>query len=181
MKISNLDQLINDHKNTSKLLKLLGREMLIFDKGDHCNFDLMQSIIDYMAEYTQTIHHPIENLAYKTLIERNDTYQDVANELQLEHQSLEKLTKEFCIVLEEIVLESILPRDDVSNLGHKFIDDNLTHLAKEEKVIFPALIKILTDKDWELITHSIENQADPLFGDKTKEKYNELYQQIIEA
>ena len=178
MKITCLDQLINDHRNTSKLLILLGREMDIFDKGDHCNFDLMQSIVDYMAEYTQTIHHPLENLAYKTLVERNNTYQDIANELQQEHKTLDNLTKEFCLVLEEIVLESVMPRDNVSSLGHKFIDKNRTHLEKEERIIFPAMLEVLSDKDWEIITHSIENKTDPLFGNKTKEKYNELYQQI---
>lgn len=174
-----LQQLSTDHTNAYRLLNLLEKEMSVFDKGDHPNFGLMQDIIDYMGEYTEKIHHPLEDLAYKKLIEKKPSFKKDVDELLNEHQELEQLTKQFCLTLEEIVLESVMPRDAVSRQGHDYIDKNRNHLQKEEQKILPEIAESLKDEDWKEIEPSIVKQDDPLFGKNIKDKYQALYKQII--
>jgi len=173
-----IDLLIKDHVNTCKLLALLKEQMDSFDFGGSTDFSLMQNIVDYMAEYTDTIHHAKEDLVYAALLEINSDYQDLIDDIQKEHKTLGALTKEFTLTLEEIVLESVMPRDTVSKLGHDFITQNSEHIEKEENTIFPIINETLTNQDWEKIEVSLVDKNDPLFGASVNEKYKVLYKLI---
>ena len=175
-----IDQLHQDHVNTSKLLVLLQKQMDAFDKGDETDFSLMQSIVDYMSEYTDSVHHPKEDLIYAALETRDPGCKHLVDELHQEHKQLSSLTKELTLVLEEIVLDSVISRESVSRQGHDFIKQNRKHLEKEEKTIFPLVLKTLTNEDWKSIEPSLTKQDDPLFGQSIQDKYKALYSQITD-
>jgi len=173
-----IDQLHQDHVNTSKLLVSLQKQMEAFDKGEATDFGLMQNIIDYISEYTDKVHHPKEDLIYTALENRDPGCKDLVDELHKEHKQLSSLTNDFTLTLEEIVLDSVISRESVSKQGHDFILQNRKHLEKEEKTIFPLVIKTLTNEDWDSIEPSLQAQDDPLFGQSIQEKYKTLYSQI---
>ena len=176
-----IDQLHQDHVNTRRLLVLLQKQMDAFDKGDETDFGLMQSIVDYISEYTDSVHHPKEDLIYAALENRDPSCKTLVDELHKEHKQLSSLTKELTLVLEEIVLDSVISRESVSRQGHDFITKNREHLEKEEKTIFPLVLKTLTNEDWKSIEPSLMQQDDPLFGKSIQDKYKTLYSQITDS
>ena len=94
-----IDQLHQDHVNTSKLLVLLQKQMDAFDKGDETDFSLMQNIVDYMSEYTDSVHHPKEDLIYAALENRDPSCKNLVDELHNEHKQLSSLTKALTLIL----------------------------------------------------------------------------------
>ena len=53
-----LNELQDDHKNMARLFDLLGRELLKFKEGEHPDYDLFKSILEYCLDYPDLIHPP---------------------------------------------------------------------------------------------------------------------------
>jgi len=172
------DQLRAEHANIAGVLKVLAQQIKLFDQGKHPDFQLMQDIVTYMSEYCDQVHHPKEDVVFDRLSQKDPQSRVVVNRLQSDHKKITSLTKSFADTLEEIVLESVMSREQVSNQAHDFLDTNANHMALEEAEIFPGLLHCFTQDDWQSVSSNITSQIDPLFGDNVEGKYKLLHAAI---
>ena len=64
-------QLQLDHRNMTRLLDLLRRELDAYRAGQALDVDLLGSIMEYSLHYPDLCHHPLENLIYEKLVQRD--------------------------------------------------------------------------------------------------------------
>ena len=65
-----IEQLQLDHRNMTRLLDVLRKELDAYRSGRTPDFDLLNSIMDYTLNYPDLCHHPKENLIYERMAAR---------------------------------------------------------------------------------------------------------------
>ena len=96
-----LDRLKVEHGQLLRKLNLLELQYLNMCRGKTPDYSLMRSIIVYIQEYPEQIHHPLEDMIYSILLERVDDAEFV-QELISEHTQLEAVTRELSESLESL-------------------------------------------------------------------------------
>lgn len=159
-----MDMLLQEHRNMGRLLDLLEGQLDILEKTEAPNYDLILEIIDYFRSFPDLHHHPKEDLIFKKLVKRDPGQAAKFGDLEAEHATCSDRLDEFARAVVITLLEAETPRTFVG-LARAFIDHERHHIASEEKVLFPAAMRSLTDDDWaELDTRSTRFK-DPLLED----------------
>ena len=65
-----LNRLLLEHDHILRKLNLLERQYLDMCRGKIPDFSLMRSIVVYIQEYPEKIHHPLEDMIFSILLER---------------------------------------------------------------------------------------------------------------
>ncbi|MBC8339068.1 MAG: hemerythrin domain-containing protein [Alphaproteobacteria bacterium] len=175
-----LDDLRQDHRNLALLWDLLGRELNIFKEGGHPDYELVETILDYCLNYPDLCHHPKENLVYDKLAERDPGAISAIGDLKKEHEKLTSLTWRFSTALSNVLEDEQLPREWFLNVANDFLGFSRNHMQMEEVLFFPAARKGLTGDDWAELEKAVEDVEDPLFGSDKQEKYQSLFQDIMD-
>lgn len=175
-----LDGLCDDHRNLARLWDLLGRELKIFKDGGQPDYGLVETILDYCLNYLDLCHHPTEDLIYEKLAERDPAAAKTIGDLKKEHKKLAALTWRFSTAVSNVLEDSQLPRDWFMGIANDFLGFSRNHMQMEEVLFFPAARKSLTAEDWAELEAVVENVNDPLFGKDKQEKYESLFQDIMD-
>lgn len=175
-----LDELRQDHRDNSRLLDLLGREMKAFKEGRLPDYELVENILEYSLNYPDLFHHPKEDLIYQRLKDRDPASGNIVGDLEQEHAQLAALTRRFSNALKSVIEDEQLPRDWFLDVAQDFVNFFRNHMQMEEVLFFPAAGKHLTADDWIEIEAASKKISDPLFGELINEKYQRLYDEIDE-
>jgi hemerythrin-like domain-containing protein len=66
-----LDILREEHRNIETLLRVLERELNIFDRAERPDYEVVQAVIDYFRDYPDRCHHPKEDVVFAKLKARD--------------------------------------------------------------------------------------------------------------
>ena len=66
-----VEVLRQEHRNIEKLLRVLERELSVFDRGDRPNYEAVLGVIDYFKDYPNSCHHPKEDIIFEKLKSRD--------------------------------------------------------------------------------------------------------------
>jgi hemerythrin-like domain-containing protein len=72
-----------------------------------------------------------------------------------------------------------LLRQTFHNVVRDFIEHQRQHMAKEERLLFPAAVKALRPDDWTEIDKRLNNRKDPLFDGVIEKKFRALQRTIL--
>ena len=172
------EALHRDHANMNKLLDLLEAQIARLRAAEPTDYILMSQILDYMASYPGSIHHPREDVIYRRLM---DTHPDAAQEVRAlfhEHRELEDLTSELSELLHSIAVGEIIARDRVEKVATAYVDRSRRHMVLEEEHVYPLIESRLSDTDWSAIESQAPSDSDPLFSDSVQDSFRSLYRKI---
>lgn len=174
-----IERLSQEHRNISKLLAILERELEIFDVGESPDYEVIRSIISYFEVYTEIYHHRQEDLVFSKLASRDPATAERIGNLVREHSSgtdrLRRVAKAIDLVLAD---EEIL-RERVDAIVREFITQERRHMAMEDREFFPAALKALKPQDWDEIAAAVDSHRDPLFSDVTEDRFSEVRKYIL--
>ena len=173
-----LETLHEDHIHIDKLLRMLSHQMDILHEGGSPDYQMLTEIVDYVEHYPDLVHHPKEDLMFTTYLEHNNERREDIEALMEEHKTLLLLTKDFKELLEEVMDDAIISRDEVENAGRDYIRRQRDHLNAEEAEIFPLINRTLTEEEWKYIEEHAPSSDDPLFGRQVETRYESLYRLI---
>lgn len=169
-----------DHNNFIKLLKILSNLLNDFEQGKDPDFYLMLDIIDYIARYTDLIHHPKEEAMFDVYLDKAHEAPEAIHKLQRDHEELPKLRQEIYQLLEGFINDvGFHSRKNFCRKMQNFMLRQIEHLNTEENRLFPQIVETLSEDDWELIAEKIPEANDPLFGNHVRENYKNLLQYIV--
>ena len=165
-----------EHEQLLRKLNLLELQCLDMCRGKTPDYSLMQSIIVYIQEYPEQIHHPLEDMIYSIYLERVDDAEFV-RKLISEHTQMEVVTRELRESLES------LPKCTTSNEKFKqqlseFLVGQRQHIYTEESEVFPLVQSALTIEDWERLQYMTPILDEPISGRWTWYDYERLSQEI---
>ncbi len=174
-----IERLSQEHRNISKLLGILEREVEIFDAGEQPDYEVIRSILSYFEVYTEIYHHPQEDLVFAKLAIRDPATAKRIGNLALEHRKgsdrLRKVSEAIDLVLRD---EEVL-RKSVDTVVREFIAHERQHMAREDREFFPAAVKALKPQDWDDIAAAVDSRRDPVFSDATEDRFRHVRKYIL--
>lgn len=163
-----------DHRNISRLLKLLSKKLTAIKQEKPVNYSLIKDTVLYLQEYAEKYHHPKEDLIYHYYLQHYPDAEGI-NRLDDEHKALAELTAEFADTVEMILMDAVIPLDMFAEKLNRFVGCQKAHLDLEEKTILPVLEQTLTAEDWAYLQSQWEeDEEDPLFGEQVADRFKEL-------
>jgi len=136
----------------------------------------MRSIIVYIQEYPEQIHHPLEDMIYSILLERAEDVEFV-QELITEHTLLEDVTRRLRASLESLSSGTV-SKEDLKRQLSEFLVGQRQHIYIEEVEVYPLVKSVLTREDWKQLQSMAPLLDEPMFGRRTRDDYERLYREI---
>lgn len=169
----------NEHKYMTKLLNVLREQMELINNGGSPDLAIMADVVRYMHEYSDTSHHPKEDIIYRKLSETDESHKAEVVNLLIEHEATSKKTETLLDSIRQTQAHS--NRENLKSLALRcedYISGMNAHMDLEESQIFPRILEVLNDEDWATIIHEIQPGQDPLFGRIVEKHYQDLFQAI---
>jgi len=148
-----LEKLLIEHEQILKTLNLLEMQFLEICRGSTPDYSLMRSIIEYMQDYPEQIHHPLEDSIFSILLERVDDV-ELIKELIAEHTELEFETRKLKQSL-ELLKSDVDSKEDIKQQLSAILIRQRKHIYVEEEVVYPLIRNNLTAKDWEHVQSTV--------------------------
>lgn len=171
-----LNRLIVEHDHILRTLNLLEMQFLDLCRSKTPDYSIMRSIIVYVQEYPEQVHHPLEDMIFSILLERVDDVEYV-EELITEHTQLEVVARKLRESLESLN-SSISSTEELKQQLSKFLVGQRQHIYIEEVEVYPLVQTVLTNKDWKRLHSMVPILDDPAFGRRTRNDYEHLYREI---
>jgi hemerythrin-like domain-containing protein len=171
-----VERLLDDHKRLSQILavmeRLLERPEQLRDNERH----VVVSGIDYIAEYPDAVHHPLEDRLFRHLLETKLSDQELEHVLQNEaaHAELARATKQVLRDLDGIRGNHPASASALKSSLSEYIDLQRRHMRFEEQYVFPLADKYLPNEALQELGTAEEQPPDPLF-DERGDRFDDLY------
>ena len=175
-------QLHTDHYHLQRLLNCLSHEIgcYDFDSKQVPDLDIILSALDYLRTYPDKWHHPSEDIIFNRLLNRKVKVSKLIKQLQIEHEKIILETKKINELFNSVADDCIVSADELLTGAKKFIELQKQHLNKENEFIYPLMNTEFSEKDWREIEKEIKLQDDPLFSNRSKKEFDQLYRYILD-
>jgi hemerythrin-like domain-containing protein len=174
-----VEVLRQEHRNIESLLRVLERELSVFDRGERPDYEIVLAVIDYFKDYPDCCHHPKEDMIVEKLEARDPVAAATIGDLEAEHQEETKRLRRVAQAVERVLSDQDLVRENVANIIRDFINHERQHMAMEERVVFPAALSALQPEDWADIALKLAGQYDPFYQPGFEEKFNRVRRNIL--
>jgi hemerythrin-like domain-containing protein len=169
----------SEHRSISAVLhglKELAR--MAQDAKVRPRFQVLRSMLRYMDEYPERLHHPKENdHIFSRLVAREPSARLLVEELQAEHEEGAHLIRE----LERSLLffEEGWPAGarEFQQAVDAYADFHWKHMRKEEHELMPLAERALTAEDWKAINAAFAENRDPIAGMQERD-FEQLFSRI---
>jgi hemerythrin-like domain-containing protein len=169
----------SEHRSISAVLhglKELAR--MAQDAKVRPRFQVLRSMLRYMDEYPERLHHPKENdHIFSRLVAREPSARLLVEELQAEHEEGARLIRELERAL--LFFEEGWPAGarEFQQTFDAYADFHWKHMRKEEQQLLPLAERVLTAEDWKAINQAFAQNSDPVAGMKERD-YEQLFSRI---
>lgn len=167
-----------DHSNLWRLATTIDQVASEIEDGAAVEASFFTSVFDYIEQFVDRSHHPKEDdYLFRLLRLRSAEVAAVLDGLQTEHRegpaNLAALRGQVSQAARgEITGAALALALRNYTLGLK------THIRTEEKSVLPLARSVLLPSDWAEINAAFLDNNDPLFGDKAKAEFRQLYHRI---
>jgi hemerythrin-like domain-containing protein len=142
---------------------------------------LFESMLRYIENVPDRIHHPKEDRALFPAIERRSRQAaELIAQLGREHARGESMLAAVRAALRR--LEGAEPNalEGLATAVEEFAEFYWWHLHREEEQLIPLACSCLAESDWREIEAAFASNTDPLFGADCAAEYRTLYDRIAE-
>ena len=165
-----LKKLYRDHENFFKLMDLLEAEIQKMERLGGNPSAEMKELVSYTRNYSDSIHHPIEDHLYQLVLTRTDDGKDVMERLLGHHQILMQMTREL-----DQALASEAPAAELLKAARDYLAQQRDHMQYEEDYAFPLLKGNLGDNDFNYASGALPADQDPLLDPLMQQEYPKLF------
>ena len=167
-----IEVLRQEHCNIEKLLRVLERELSVFDRGDRPDYEVVLAVINYFKDYPDSCHHPKEDMMVEKLKSRDPVRAATVGDLETEHREGAKRLRQVALAVERVLSDQDLLRQTVDDIIRDFISHERQHMATEERVVFPAALAALRPQDWADIALRLADRYDPFYQPGFEQRFN---------
>jgi len=158
------------------MLYLLRAKRELGRNVDACIF---RAMLYYLDVFPGRMHHPKEEaILFEALRCRSRAIDSVLDELTREHETLEREVGH----LEQALLRYEEGGDVEFNAfathAARYANEYLEHLYREEDLVLPYALEVLSAEDWDEIDATLTENQDPLQGADTAD-YKKLFARIV--
>ena len=171
-----LSELHREHINIAKLLVLLRQQLFAIRSEKEVRYRLLRDILSYLCEVSGQCHHPQGDLIYDYYLKYRCQDDQITDRLKHEHELVVVAGKELTELVEMILMDAVIPLDQLTAKLESFIVLQQRHMDFEEGEVFPELRAKLTEDDWRHLEQNwrYKTADDPLFGREVAERYRDI-------
>jgi len=171
-----------EHAYFGRLLDVLQEEVDTLHAGQAPGFDLLLDIVAYLRDYSDQVHHPREDEAFRRLARRCPELLPTIARLRQEHRVIAECGDRLRELVEEVAAGEVMPRAAIEAAAATYIVYYRSHLASEENEILPAAARELTEADWAAAKNAAPSHGKLLAGESADERFRSLRRRIaVEA
>jgi len=167
-----------EHQNLWRIattIDLVADEMEAGSKVDPAFFG---SIFDYIEQFMDACHHAKEDdYLFPVLRQRSPDAALILDRLQAEHRNGPEVLKSLRTQLAATAAGTLGNADFAAAL-RTYTQSLKNHIRTEEKDAMPLAREVLTAEDWAGIDRAFLDNDDPLFGEKAKAEFRELFHRV---
>ena len=171
--------LLLEHRQFARVLHLLDEQYVHAMGHGPVNYQLLETIFDYLLDYPAECHHPKEDLVYRTLLKRVPALSASLKDLVEEHWKLALLTQNMSQAIADTPRDEATTNQSLAVQLKAFVDYYRQHMRKEEEHFFPLASQALSREDLAEIDFRLFNQPER-FGAEDDGKFAALYAAITE-
>ena len=173
-----LEELRKDHRNMEILLDILEQEVLRIRSDEEPDYNLLTDIMRYMTVYTDTVHHPREDLIYDRMrIESPQLAADL-EPIEEDHRQIAELSEKLRADVEDAVSGAAIRLEQVTDDMSEYVERLRSHMAWEDRALFVKADELIKNTDT-LIVYDAHLQAnDPVFGMAPEKSFAKLQKEI---
>ena len=107
-----VEVLRQEHRNIESLLRVLERELSVFDRGERPDYEVVLAVIDYFKDYPDSCHHPKEDMILEKLKARDPVAAATIGDLEAEHQKGTRRLRRVAQAVERVLSDQDLVREN---------------------------------------------------------------------
>lgn len=174
---SALNVIRDEHRAMAAVLDALAHVVRGIDAGRmKPDYTLLASMVDYIAEMPDKLHHPKEDRIFALLRPKThglDGYLDV---LEAEHQRAVPATSALDRALVHYLQAGADGFGTFRDASLSYISHEFKHMSMEERYVFPEARRLLAADEWEEINADFSRNSDPWAG--LDDRFVKLFRQI---
>jgi hemerythrin-like domain-containing protein len=146
------------------------------------DYKLLWSVIYYIEEFPETLHHPKEEAVLFPLIRQRSNALDAAlDDLAHQHHNSRPHLDALKTLLGRMEAEIPGAAEAFNEKVQSYSGFQFKHMAQEESVVLPHAIQVLLPSDWDQVAESFAQNNDPLHqrADKGSDWFRRFYTRIV--
>lgn len=169
-----------EHRNLGALLSCLDDLIDEIDvHGKQPDFRVFHAILNYIDSFLDRFHHPKEDAyLFPAVRRRCPEVEQTLQELEEQHRAGVALLGDVRKALAAYEYAGADAFEEFRAAMHAYVRFEREHAYKEEREVLSLAREHLTADDWAEIDGAFSANEDPLFGDKRKKEYDELFKRI---
>lgn len=169
----------DEHRNLWRIATTVNLVADEIEAGSKIDRHFFKSVFDYIEQFIDRSHHPKEDdFLFRILRARSSDAAAILDRLQAEHhdgpENLKRLREQLTGAT-----EGKLNNAAFAAALRSYTQGLKNHIRAEEKDVIPLAREVLTAADWAEIDGAFLNNEDPLFGEKAKAEFRELFHRIV--
>ena len=169
-----IDAWHREHARFARFLNQLDAQLAEFHDEGSPDYDLMRDIVRYLHDYADRFHHPREDLAFASLLERDANLRPVIFRLLQEHRVIGLTGSNLLDQLDAVTSDAMVSREAIEAAASTYLAYYRRHLETEERDVLPRAAALLQPSDWQRVEDALPAGPDPLFDAQIKQRYRHL-------
>lgn len=167
-----------DHSNMWRLATTIDHVAGEIEDGAQVDPAFFSSVFDYIEQFVDRFHHPKEDdHLFRLLRLRSAKAAAILDSLQQEHRDGPQQLRTLRAAVAQAAQGALAAPEFVATL-RAYTAGLKNHMRQEEKLVMPLARESLVPEDWAEIDRAFLDNEDPLFGDKAKAEFRELFHRI---
>ncbi|QXL83716.1 ATP-binding cassette domain-containing protein [Comamonas sp. NLF-1-9] len=178
-RIPAIDVIQNEHRAIAAVLHALSHIVQGIESAQiEPNFTLLASLIEYIAEMPDKVHHPKENQIFALLRSKTRELDAQLDRLEAEHHDAVAMTSRLDRALVSYVQGGAASFPGFRDAVRRYVAEEWAHVGTEEREILPVARRLFTPAEWEAINADFARNGDPWSGEANR--YAELFKRITQ-
>jgi len=167
-----------DHSNMWRLATTIDHVAEEIEDGTKVDPAFFNSVFDYIEQFVDRCHHPKEDdHLFRLLRLRSTKAAAILDSLQQEHRDGPQQLQTLRAAVAQAAGGELAAPEFIATF-RAYTAGLKNHMRQEEKLVMPLAREVLTQEDWAEIDRAFLDNEDPLFGDKAKAEFRELFHRI---
>jgi len=167
-----------EHRNLWRIATTIDQVADEMEAGSQVDPAFFTSIFDYIEQFMDACHHTKEDdFLFPVLRLRSAEAGVILDRLQAEHRNGPEVLKSLREQL-AATAAGTLGNADFAGALRTYTASLKSHIRTEEKDAIPLAREVLTAADWAEIDRAFLDNDDPLFGEKARIEFRELFHRI---
>lgn len=175
-----VDVVYDQHRRMFTLLAILEEQIDGYSQGEPFDTYVIEGVLDYVAEYPDRLHRPIELRLYEAL--RGAAPEDAAladSGLEHEHATLSAAARDLKNAVTAARRSAPAPKEWLVSRARALIEPLRVHMSREEEAILPACAAKLTPETLATLERELSSAGGiPRFEDEDA-AYQRLYATVV--